>query len=298
MASGSTEPRAGDVVLHHVTEQVHQIIENDPLVRLDAPESVHDMRVATRRLRSTLQTFRPLFAGDVVRPLGVELAWLANRLGAARDAEVLRGRLLAAVAGQVASADVAVVWSQVDTQTASACRSARNQLLAALDSDRYRHLLTILDELTTAPPLTPRAARPVGQLLTNRTARAYRTVKDLVAVAGGAEETDRAQALHDVRKAAKRARYAGETLADACGPAAVRFAAAMKALQTDLGEHQDSITVRAHLEELAAREASPAAAYLYGRIHALEQVRGDRAVERFDRSWRAASKKSLRRWLR
>ena len=299
MATGSTEQRAGEVVLRHVTEQVHQITENDRLVRLGAPQSVHDMRVATRRLRSALTTFRPVFVDDVVRPLGAELAWLSDHLGAARDAEVLRERLLGAINAEATGRpDVAAVLRQVDGQTADACRSARDQMMTALDSDRYRHLLTSLDELTTAPALAPRMARPAGQVLTRRTARAYRRLKDLVAVAGGTVEPDRAQALHDVRKAAKRARYAGEALADAYGPAAARFAAAMKDLQTDLGEHQDSVTVRAHLEELAGRTTSPAAAYLYGRVHALEQIRGDRAVERFEDSWRAASKKSLRHWLR
>lgn len=299
MATGSTEQGAGEVVLRHITGQVHQITENDRLVRLDAPESVHDMRVATRRLRSALTTFRPVFADEVVRPLGAELAWLSQHLGAARDAEVLRERLLGAIDAEATGRlDVAAVLRQVDTQTADTCRSARDQLLTALDSDRYRTLLTSLDELTTAPALAPRAARPAGQELTRRTARTYRRLKDLVAVAGAAAEPDRAQALHNVRKAAKRARYAGEALAGACGRPAARFAAAMKALQTDLGDHQDGIAVRAHLEDLAGRETSPAAAYLYGRIHALEQVRGDRAVERFEDSWRAASNKSLRRWLR
>ena len=66
-------------------------------MRLDAPDAVHKMRVATRRLRSALTTFKPLFDADVVRPLGGELKWLAGELGAARDAEVMRDRVRTAV---------------------------------------------------------------------------------------------------------------------------------------------------------------------------------------------------------
>ena len=74
-----------------------QVRAQDLPVRLDAPDSVHKMRVATRRLRSALTTFKPLFAADVVRPLRGELKWLAGELGAARDAEVMRDRVREAV---------------------------------------------------------------------------------------------------------------------------------------------------------------------------------------------------------
>ena len=73
-------------------------------VRLDAPDAVHKMRVATRRLRSALTTFKALFAADVVRPLRDELKWLAGELGAARDAEVMRERVRKAVEAQEGAA--------------------------------------------------------------------------------------------------------------------------------------------------------------------------------------------------
>ena len=299
MTTGSTGQRSGDVVSGYVTEQVRQIRVNDGLVRRDAPESVHDMRVATRRLRSALTTFRPVFRGAAVRPLGAELVWLSGRLGGARDAQVLRERLFDAVGDQASGGlDVAAVLRRVDAGTADSLRRAHDQLVAAMSSDRYRHLLTGLDGLTGARAYSSRATHPAGEILTHRTARAYSTLATLVDAAGRADGPDRDRALHDARKAAKRARYAGEALTGPCGPPAVRFAAAMKAVQANLGEHQDSIAARAYLEDLAGRETSPATAYVIGHLHALEQVRGDRAVERFEASWRAARKKSLRCWLR
>ena len=93
----TVESTGGDVILAHIREQVEQVQAQDLPVRLDAPDAVHKMRVATRRLRSALTTFKPLFAADVVRPLRDELKWLAGELGAARDAEVMRDRVRKAV---------------------------------------------------------------------------------------------------------------------------------------------------------------------------------------------------------
>lgn len=299
MASRSTKPRAGDVVMDYVRAQVDQIRVGDPLVRIDAPGGVHDMRVATRRLRSTLKTFRPVFRSEVVRPLRRELAWLAGRLGPVRDAEVLRARLVAAVDAQAPGAvDVADLARRIDSETAQSHLAAHDQLVAALDSERYRRLVTALGALAAAPALSRKARRPARRLLTRRTARTYAALDGLVAATRRTTGTDRERALHEVRKGAKRARYAGEALAPHGGRPATRFVAAMKALQQDLGEHRDSTVARAHLDDLAGRETSPAAAYALGRLHAMEQVRGERALEHFERSWRAAGTTSLHRWLR
>jgi hypothetical protein len=55
--------------------------------------------------------------------------------------------------------------------------------------------------------------------------------------------------------------------------------------------------MRTRIEQLADQEASPAAAFAYGRLHAHEERRGEVAVERFEAAWTQASKKSLRRWI-
>ena len=62
-------------------------------MRRDEPDAVHKMRVGTRRLRSTLKTFRPLYDRDTTDRLRAELRWLAESLGHVRDAEVLAARL-------------------------------------------------------------------------------------------------------------------------------------------------------------------------------------------------------------
>lgn len=48
---------AGAVVLDYLRQQAARLQALDPLVRADEPDSVHQMRVTARRLRSTLQSF-------------------------------------------------------------------------------------------------------------------------------------------------------------------------------------------------------------------------------------------------
>ncbi|NEE31542.1 CHAD domain-containing protein, partial [Streptomyces sp. SID7982] len=84
---------AGDHVLAYVREQIATIVRLDPAVRRDLPDSVHKMRVATRRLRSTFKTHRKILDREVTDPLGAELKWLAAELGLDRDQEVLDERI-------------------------------------------------------------------------------------------------------------------------------------------------------------------------------------------------------------
>ena len=90
--------RAGEVVLAYLAEQADAIRATDPQVRRDAPEGVHDMRVACRRMRSALQSFRALLDRTGTDDLVAELRWLAGELGGARDLEVQEERIAADVA--------------------------------------------------------------------------------------------------------------------------------------------------------------------------------------------------------
>src|SRR5690348_9101964 len=77
---------AGAAVAAHVTDQLQRLIGLDEAVRSDEPDAVHQMRVATRRLRSALATFRPFLARATTDPFRDELRWLGGELGPVRDA--------------------------------------------------------------------------------------------------------------------------------------------------------------------------------------------------------------------
>jgi CHAD domain-containing protein len=294
----ATSP-AGDALLAHLREQVKQVRTQDLPVRLDATDAVHKMRVATRRLRSALTTFKPLFDPDVARPLRDELKWLAGELGAARDAEVMRDRVRTAVEAEEDVVEAHPVAGAADAELGDAYRTAHDRVLAELDGDRYHAILTTLDRLVTSPPLTERAASTAGATLPPLVARSYAKVRKIVKQADATPAgPEREELLHDARKAAKRARYAGESVSPIFGKDAVAFAAAMEDVQEALGEHQDSVLTRERLRDLARHTSSTDAAFLYGRLHALEEVGAGESQRHFDAAWKAARRKSLHRWLR
>ena len=288
----TAKDEAGAVVLAHIRDQVQQIRAHDLPVRLDAPDGVHKMRVATRRLRSALTTFKPLFDAEVARSLRRELKWLAAELGAARDAEVMRDRVAATVGAEHGDAAAQVV-EELDRSY----REAHDRVLAELDGERYHRLVEGLDALVSGPPFTPRAAERADRVLPGLVQGSYAVVRRLVDEAeqhpAGAE---REELLHDSRKAAKAARYAGESVSPVFGADAARFAEAMEAVQEALGEHQDSVLIRERLRSLALSAGSVEAAFLYGRLHALEEARSERYQDRFAQAWKAAGRKSLHRW--
>jgi len=130
-------------------------------------------------------------------------------------------------------------------------------------------------------------------------ARSYDGVRRLVEEAAAHPAgPEREELLHDARKAAKQARYAGESVARVFGSDATAFAEAMEAVQEALGEYQDSVLTRQRLRELARSTSSTETAFLYGRLHALEEARVAQSHEHFDDAWKAAGRKSLHRWLR
>jgi CHAD domain-containing protein len=247
---------AGDVVLAYVRRQARAITHLDPLVRRDAPDAVHQMRVATRRARSALQAFGVIVERDRTRALCDELKWLATVLGQARDTEVLLARFTDELAHTPPDLVVGPVKARITSHFGSELGQAREAAVHGLDGQRYLALLGSLDALSADPPLTPLAARKAGKALAKPVRRAARRLEHALAAIPAAEDKD--AAIHEARKAAKRARYAAEAAAPALGGKARRQSARTKKLQGLLGDHHDSVVARTVLVGIAdqARDAA------------------------------------------
>jgi CHAD domain-containing protein len=248
------------LLLTRLREQVGVLVDREAQVRLDRPEAVHDLRVAVRRLRSALVTFRVLGPARTAH-LRAELRVLGDVLGAARDAEVLAARLVpeAEATGDVRLAD------DVRAALAADVAAARATLLAHLDGERHLALLRELDALVAPGSLAADggvAVRGRRRLVRRELRRTRRAVRE------ASESGALAPALHELRKAAKRARYAAETLAPAVGDRALAFAARMEAVQDALGGHQDDVVAQARLRELSdAALAEGRDTFGYGELH-------------------------------
>jgi CHAD domain-containing protein len=104
--------------------------------------------------------------------------------------------------------------------------------------------------------------------------------------------------LHDVRKDAKRSRYAAEAGRAVVGRGPPPLRRGVTELQESLGDFQDGVVTREVLRELGAAGTSPGrTASPSGRLHALEQVKAEAAVAAWPQARAAMSRRRLRRWF-
>ncbi|QNS06277.1 CYTH and CHAD domain-containing protein [Streptomyces xanthii] len=288
--------KAGAHVLARVRAQRDALVDLDPAVRRDLPDSVHQMRVATRRLRSAFKTYKKILDPDVTGPLGEELKWLAAELGIDRDREVLTERITGRIDELPRPLLLGPVRGRLRTWATARRHGSRRHTVAVLDSKRYLALLDGLDALLADPPLrAKRAARPAAELLADAAlrdhARLAARVEHALALDPGPE---RDRAMHEARKAAKRARYAGETAEPALGKQARRFARRMKDVQTVLGDHQDSVVAREALRDLAVQaHAAGESAFTWGLLYGQEQAAAARREAELPGVWRRAAEVRL-----
>ncbi len=290
---------AADVVGSYLRRQLAELKYRDPLVRLDAPDAVHQLRVANRRLRSALASYRPMMDRARTEPLRDELKWIAGILGGARDAEVMRERLGGLIADEPSELVMGPVAQRVEHQLGAAYRLAHQRAVEAMESSRYYRLIDDLDALVSDPPWTGRAPDPAVDVLPARVTKAFERLRRRVIAATDAPDRQaQDDRLHEVRKAARRARYAAELLAPVVGRDAQRFAKATKRLQSVLGEHQDAAVTQPALRQLAVQaHLDGDNAFTYGRLHARQEALAADLRGRFSEAWERVNRKKFRRWL-
>lgn len=285
----------GTVLMAYVHEQVLAIGKQDARVRENDADAVHRMRVATRRLRSALSSYRDILDTAVTGPLRDELRWLAGALGAARDADVIRHRLAHRLGQEPAELVVGPLAARIDEHFAGVILAARREALNVLDSERYFRLLDTLDAVLATPPLLSRAQKPASTVIPEVIRADWKRLRSAVFLAQGTPPgTVRDEALHEARKRAKQLRYAAETATPLRRTRAVRLVAAARQVQDTLGDHQDSVVARHELLRLGmAAYLQGENSFSYGRLHAVEQ-NGAAAMEaRLFRTWRDFPKASI-----
>ncbi|WP_230884154.1 CYTH and CHAD domain-containing protein [Planomonospora sp. ID82291] len=278
---------AGEAVVGYLASQVAALLAEDPRVRRNEEDAVHKMRVACRRMRSALKSFKGVVAGT--RPLQDELRWLGEVLGEARDLEVIRERFSRALDGLDGDLIVGPVRARLGSDLLDDEHEAHDRIREALGGERYFALLDALDDLLATPALTKGAGRPAASLAAvaakgwHRVTRAYDAAQEMEDPA--ARET----ALHEVRKAAKRARYTAESLG------MTALAEQAEAVQEVLGAHQDGVVAQRRLaDEAAAARQAGEDTFTYGVLTGLERARADRADADFPAVWRKTAEAAAR----
>ena len=272
-----------------------RLLENDPAARFGSdPEAIHQARVATRRLRSDLKTLEPLLDPAAAEWLRDELAWVGELLGAVRDLDVLIDRVeeLAATHGLEPRAVSAIVTELKDDR-----RRHHAKLVQGLGSRRYVKLVDALIDAAAVPPLADGVdgERPARRRLRKLVRKTYgRLARGVARMDSDPSDAD----LHEIRKRAKRARYAAELATDALHEDAGPLAERLADLQDVLGELQDGVVAEKRLTMLVrSGRLTGESAFAAGMVACLEGEIRSAARDRWPAAWEAARRKRLRKWL-
>jgi CHAD domain-containing protein len=292
MAALADSPRAPTLVLSPDDEvlaaaravvrfQLSSLARVEAEARAGETEPVHQLRVATRRLRAALRLFRPQLAARFAESTHRELAWLAGLIGAVRDLDVLfeAVRTRAARLDPELRKELGPVGIAIHDERATALAA----LAAALDSARCRRVVRRLGAFTDSPARR-RREDPLGRVAPRLIAPLFRAVRR----AGRRLSPESPPAeFHRLRVRVKRLRYALETLRGLGGKPVRRVLARLEELQDLLGAAQDAVVHVAWLHGYSARPASPAASLLP--VGALIQAlarRGEKRRRRSLKAWR------------
>lgn len=267
----------------HIAEQHHALVKHDVGTRIASdPESLHQLRVAARRVRTYLTVGRDLLDGDWAGELKGELRELGRATNHARDIDILLDNLreqISAFDPRDQDAGAALMRTLEQDR-----RELQEALVAVLDSRSYRRTLDRM-----ALPAVPAAAPSRRKL----DALAARELRRLVARVRRLGKRPGDQALHDLRINVKRVRYATELGGAPSDKRSRRIVKAATRMQDILGEHQDSVTGEERLRQIAYQRDESGVAFVAGRLAERERLRRIEIHEGLPGAW-----KELRRLAR
>ncbi|MEV5834481.1 CHAD domain-containing protein [Nocardia sp. NPDC052112] len=268
-----TDTRAEHAIYAYMIAQIDTIFAGDVALRRGA-DPIHDTRVATRRLRSTLRVFGKLLEGSAIGAVEAELKWYAALLGDVRDCQVQRRRLADQVEKLPPELVLGPITARTDATLLARQLPSRNALTEAMASARYLELLATLQAWHAHPPFNRRVRT---RALIKRAHKAARKADNRLVTA---LHNRQHASLHRARKAAKRARYAAELLEPAGKPTQAKSNIEYyKKIQRILGDYNDGIVSSRFLWRTATTAGAAAGenGFTYGLLYANELHAADNA---------------------
>jgi len=214
-------------------------------------EALHDMRVASRRMRAAMNAFAP-YLPPRLQSLRAQLGWIAAALGVVRDLDVQIERIPEWRAGFNAAQGEAI--DAVESILKGRREVGRKRMLSVLDSRRYETFITRFTATLRRGPARSFAAgrAPILAVAPELVKRRYRR---LVREGDRVDRQSPPEAYHALRIDAKKLRYALEFVGPVYGKPATDFSGRVADLQDVLGLHQDASVAIAMLQEMAAASA-------------------------------------------
>jgi inorganic triphosphatase YgiF len=211
-------------------------------------EYIHQMRVATRRLRAALRLFAPALPPGLREELRAPLSALMRQLGTARDLDVLQAEIVDPVLRALPEEPRLSALASAITNRRYA---ARREVLAALATPAHGSLL--LNTMSALhPTLPPPGEAPLADFAAHRLRRLARRVRRLALTVNA----DDPPALHALRIAVKRLRYGLEFFATVRGLSRLRHMQAnLAATQDVLGKLNDLANAGVLLTDCTGHDA-------------------------------------------
>jgi inorganic triphosphatase YgiF len=267
-----------DAFIAIVSNCLAQIHGNEQRVMHDTDsESVHQMRVGLRRLRSALDMFEDIIAAPAV--IQEELKQLAGRLGAARDWQVLAGSTLERVGVHAPKeADIGKLIAAAQ-ETASRNRAAASEEVASLAYTRLQlQLAEWLGGRQWRESLDDGASGRLDKPATTFARSMLKRSEKRLLKRGKALDDNEPESRHRVRIAAKKARYATEFFASLYPKQHVRrYLSALSAMQEELGWLNDAAVADELLAQLQLANPSAAADAAFARGYLTASIYGSGA---------------------
>ncbi|MGK2898658.1 MAG: CHAD domain-containing protein [Burkholderiaceae bacterium] len=245
------------------------------VARGNDPESIHQMRVGMRRLRSALRLFAPWIPFPPV--LQQELAWLGGELGAARDADVLAdGTLLKVIEACPQEADLLPLRQLASTIAGEKRQHAADAVASVRYSRLMLSLVSWLQALRWHESLDEAALGALAEPLEKRATRILVRCHEKLLESGKRLAQGTPEERHQVRIAAKKARYATEFF-QSLRPAGhvKRYLRRLAALQDALGWLNDAAVADRLLNEIEVRHPELAGSASFTRGYLCAAVRQD-----------------------
>ena len=292
VTSGPEPPPAWDApALTHVkwalARHVRWLLAHDPGTRLGRePESLHQMRVATRQLRAILRAARPLLVPEWADSLRDELRWLGRVLGPARDLDVQ----LAYFREEATALDARDrrPLTQFIAHLEAQRKNVQEILLNELKSERYLDLIRRLQQA----PHDPTAVESTVTLR-DLAKQEFTKLRNAIRQVGDSPNNAR---IHKIRIRTKRTRYAAELAEPTVGKPATRFINKARVVQDVLGMYQDAIQAEAHIRGFLKQSTSARAAFVAGRMVERQRQRRERAGEDMQQLLRGLLKRGEKAW--
>ena len=185
---------------------------------------------------------------------------------------------------------------ELEERMALRANNAMSAVRNRLNSPRYFTLLDNLEAFLEHPPLTPKGSAPAKKTtakLVNKAGKRLRKRHDAAVRAGVGPQSDKA--FHEVRKAAKKLRFAAAAAEAVHSKRAVKLGNAAHRVQSILGDHQDSVMASAELLKLGSAPGTGNGAFTYGVLHAMERTAADATLEKYLRKGRKVRKLRLKK---